>query len=313
MRLWRMTDTRYAGTAFSGQGASIVGGRWNVKGHRVVYCASSRSNAALEVSVAFGETFQNAILDLRRRFVLIPIDVPDEVSRETIRLSEMPPDWVDSIEITQRMGEEWLIAGRTCLLRIPSVLIPGEANYLINPFHTDFELVLVRPVQAYGAFDEFVEGEHDFEQAPTKRRVEASGPRDLFLCHSPNDLVEVVDPLRLALMDFGISCWVRSAEITVGDSIIQKVDDGLTRSKYVLLIISPSFLMDQEATLQTRAALYRETKERRKVVLPIVVNYPGQTVNLAAALPLAPDKDFYVWQGDAYAAAKEILRSIRAQ
>jgi len=304
-----MTDRRYVDSAFSGHGASLVGGRWNVKGRGVVYCASSRSDAVLEVS-AF---LDNPSPELWNRFVLIPIDVPDEVSRETVRLSGLPGDWAALPEATQRIGEEWLATGRTCLLRIPSVVIPGEANYLINPFHPDFELVFVRPVQAYQSFDEFVAGEQGFEQPALKSCVEPLGPRDLFLCHSPKDRVEVVEPLRQALMDFGISCWVTFAEITVGDSIIQKVNDGLTKSTYVLLVISPSFLIDQDATQQTRAALYRETREGRKLVLPMVVNYSGQMVDVAAALPLVPDKKIYVWQGDAYAAAKEILRSIRGR
>lgn len=304
-----MTDRRYVGSAFTGHGASLVGARWNAKGRKVVYCASSRSNAVLEVSFSF----HNPSPELWQRFVLIPIDVPDEVSRETIRLSGLPTNWAALPDATQTIGEEWLVAERTCLLRIPSILIPGEANYLINPFHPDFELVLVRPVQAYESFDEFVAGEREFQERAVKSRIDPLGPRDLFLCHSPKDRIEVVEPLRQALMDFGISCWVTFAEITVGDSIIQKINEGLTKSTYVLLVISPSFLTDPETSQQTKAALHRETREKRKLVLPMVVNYSDQMVDVAAALPLFPDKQTYVWQGDAYAAAKQIVRSVQGR
>jgi len=48
MLLWRIVDRALAKTAFSGQGASDYGGRWNSPGVRMVYCSEHPALAAFE-------------------------------------------------------------------------------------------------------------------------------------------------------------------------------------------------------------------------------------------------------------------------
>jgi RES domain-containing protein len=47
--IWRLTPLRHAREAFTGEGAASYGGRWNFPDTPLVYCAESRSLAALEV------------------------------------------------------------------------------------------------------------------------------------------------------------------------------------------------------------------------------------------------------------------------
>lgn len=51
--------------------------------------------------------------------------------------------------------------------------------------------------------------------------------RDIFLCHASEDKLKVVKPLVAALNEAGISYWYDEAEIKWGDSVIQKVNEGL--------------------------------------------------------------------------------------
>ena len=51
MQLWRLTASRHASTAMSGEGAAAFGGRWNPAGRRMVYTAQSLALATLELSV----------------------------------------------------------------------------------------------------------------------------------------------------------------------------------------------------------------------------------------------------------------------
>lgn len=51
---WRLDRQHYAGTWDSGIGAEKLGGRWNGKGQRAVYCATDPSTAILEVAVHAG-------------------------------------------------------------------------------------------------------------------------------------------------------------------------------------------------------------------------------------------------------------------
>ena len=48
---WRMVQSHVADRAFSGEGARRYGGRWNSKGHGVVYTSGSISLAILEILV----------------------------------------------------------------------------------------------------------------------------------------------------------------------------------------------------------------------------------------------------------------------
>jgi RES domain-containing protein len=66
--VWRITTARFAAAAFSDEGARLHGGRWNPKGHGVIYTAESQSLALLEMLV------QDA--PLRARYVLTPAQLP---------------------------------------------------------------------------------------------------------------------------------------------------------------------------------------------------------------------------------------------
>ena len=51
----------------------------------------------------------------------------------------MPAGWDadPAPESTRRLGQQWLERGETALLKVPSAVIPQEANYLLNPLHPD--------------------------------------------------------------------------------------------------------------------------------------------------------------------------------
>ena len=318
MRLWRLVDHRFAASPLTGHGTNLDGGRWNSPGRRVVCTAPSKASANLELIAANPWRVESS-----RKFVLLRMDVPDAVSRETVRLVDFPPDWSSSPEATRKIGDRWLVERRTCILRVPSVTVPGDANYLINPEHADFELLFARPPEAWDSFEEYQEGELAFQgdasldRNPIRKdlvRAAASfGPKDLFICHAAEDRPLVVVPLRDTLFEYGISSWVDFAEITIGDSIIEKVNEGLTSARHVLVVISPAFLKQPRPKQQLRAAVERETREGEKVVLPMLVNYPDESVDFAAAIPIGADKYYYTWGGDPYAAAAEIVRAVRPQ
>lgn len=136
MRLWRITDAAYVRTAFTGDGAAATGGRWNSRGTKVVYASASLSTAILEILVHVDPT--NAPASLRK----IPIDVPDRLARETIRVTDLPKDWTryPANPLLARMGDDWVARNKTSLLFVPSVVVESdeEPNVLLNPGHADF-------------------------------------------------------------------------------------------------------------------------------------------------------------------------------
>jgi RES domain-containing protein len=134
LRVWRLAKRRYARVAFDGTGGRENGGRWNHPGVAVVYTAGSLSLAALELFVHVEA--EDAPLDL----VAILADVPDDVSRRVVRASSLPRAWrtFPAPPALPRLGTEWALRRRTCVLAVPSAIVPGERNYLLNPAHPDF-------------------------------------------------------------------------------------------------------------------------------------------------------------------------------
>jgi RES domain-containing protein len=136
-RVWRLCRRKYAASAFDGEGARRFGGRWNPPGVRVVYASETISLAALEALVHFDPT--EAPDDL----VVIPVDIPTgvEVAERTLRI--LPATWrsTPGSARLQELGADWVRAGKTAVLAVPSVVVPEERNYLLNPGHPDFARV----------------------------------------------------------------------------------------------------------------------------------------------------------------------------
>ena len=131
--MWRITTRRFADQAFSGEGARLYGGRWNRIGQSVIYTAQSRSLALLEMLVQDEP--------LRAHYVLIPAHFSESVSLETLAAKVLPRDWRTHAgrEALQNLGGEWLRQSRSCVLAVPSAVMPAELNFLINPLHPDFK------------------------------------------------------------------------------------------------------------------------------------------------------------------------------
>ena len=118
--------------AFSGEGARLYGGRWNPKGIPVVYTASSRSLAMLEMLVQDQP--------LRARYVVIVARVPFNLRIERISISALPDDWSSPgrVDELRAMGAQWITRAKTAVLCVPSAVVPNECNYLLNPAHAEF-------------------------------------------------------------------------------------------------------------------------------------------------------------------------------
>ena len=135
---------RRTSQAISGEGARRRGGRWNLQGTRMVYCADSRSLATLEVMVHVEDVAEFAA----QSWVVIPVTVPPQLIEKPARF---PAAWraVPYTTTTQVFGTEWVQTGRRAVLRVPSVVVPGEFNYLLNPFHPDFARIKVGKPQPF--------------------------------------------------------------------------------------------------------------------------------------------------------------------
>ena len=141
---WRIVKTRFAGTAFDGEGARRFGGRWNSKGTPMIYAAGSRALAVLEMLVHLENT------DLLKHYRLIPVTF-DRTLVKRLDPKALPSNWKrrPAPAGARAVGDAWAAAGESAVLEVPSVVVPGETNFLLNPRHPDFAEILIGAPEPY--------------------------------------------------------------------------------------------------------------------------------------------------------------------
>lgn len=132
LTVWRLVTARFSDTAFSGEGARLYGGRWNLKGVPVIYTSATQSLAMLEMLVQDEP--------LRARYVMIPATLPKGMKVERIAPDQLPTDWRSPAarQQLQALGTDWARRRSSAVLAVPSAVIPSETNYLLNPLHPSF-------------------------------------------------------------------------------------------------------------------------------------------------------------------------------
>ena len=125
----------YGADDLSGAGAKATGGRWNEAGVPVVYTSRNVALACLETLVHL----KAGGLPLHRH--LVRIAIPDDLwAAARIETSATLPAGWDAEppgRASIAFGTDWLKARETAVLIVPSVIVPEEANVLINPAHPD--------------------------------------------------------------------------------------------------------------------------------------------------------------------------------
>ncbi|HPH88604.1 MAG TPA: RES family NAD+ phosphorylase [Chitinophagales bacterium] len=151
MLVYRISGQRFAND-LSGTGARLNGGRWNSVGLSLLYTASYRSLALLEILV---HTTNNYVPDDLR---LITIEIPDTILIKEI-LHEEISDELNRKKAQaqfQTIGDKWIKSQTSLILKVPSVIIPEEFNYLINPLHKDFHKVKIKETKLFRFDDRLV-------------------------------------------------------------------------------------------------------------------------------------------------------------
>jgi len=134
---WRVIRQDLAVLAFDGEGARVWGGRWNSAGCAVVYTSATTSLGLLEKLV-------HTDAGLLPFYVTIPVTFDTDLV-ETVEPGKLPANWrfLPAPFELQRIGDEWLASMRSCILEVPSVIVPHEPNYILNPNHPDFTSIKI--------------------------------------------------------------------------------------------------------------------------------------------------------------------------
>ena len=136
---WRLAAPEHSRTVeqmLSGAGALRHGGRWNSPGRPAVYLGGSLALASIELLVHLRAP------DVLRAYRKLPVRIPEELI-QGLDVRDLPPGWaVPALHAgTRAVGDRWLESGESAVLRVPSVVVPGEVNYVANPGHPDFDSI----------------------------------------------------------------------------------------------------------------------------------------------------------------------------
>ena len=92
---------------------------------------------------------------------------------------------------------------------------------------------------------------------------------DVFICHASEDKDDFVRPLAELLAQQHIEVWYDEFSLSIGDSLSQKIDEGLAKSRFGIVVLSPSFFKKPWAKRELKGLTAREIFEKQDIILPI--------------------------------------------
>ena len=144
---WRIAAQEFSITAkdmMLGEGAYLYGGRWNSKGGRVVYLGSSLAQASIELLVHLGRA------EVLNTYHKMEVSFKESWMQH-IALADLPSDWAEPsmAPAVQAVGDDWLASQSSLVLQVPSAVIAGEYNFLINIQHPNFNKATLGPITPF--------------------------------------------------------------------------------------------------------------------------------------------------------------------
>lgn len=142
MQLFRLCARRHA-RVLDGVGAALFPGRWNGLDTPMIYCGGNPATCLAEVLVH---------TDLPPAdHVMVTLDIPDRAPLWQPGPNDLPDGWdrIAYSDPVRQFGDAFVSDGRYLVLKVPSVVVPGEFNYLINPRHPAMEQVSIVSVEAF--------------------------------------------------------------------------------------------------------------------------------------------------------------------
>lgn len=130
MQVYNLRKSKYADQL----SASGVANRWNRMEQFVIYTGQSRSLSILESLVHQKSTE----IDQSFKMMVIHMEIGTNDILDVRDL--LPHHWskLESYKLTQEIGAKWYIEKKSLILRVPSVIVPQESNYIIHTKHPSF-------------------------------------------------------------------------------------------------------------------------------------------------------------------------------
>jgi len=146
--IFRILRKPFSAAPFDGEGSYRFGGRWSPPGIRISYASEHLSLAMLEYLVHLNP--EDPPTDL----VMAEARVAEDLARIEDDSTELPDQWrhYPSHPALHEIGSRFVVEAKAAILIVPSVIVPGERNWLLNPAHPHFAKIDLLPVKPF-AYD----------------------------------------------------------------------------------------------------------------------------------------------------------------
>jgi RES domain-containing protein len=140
MKVYRIALAKFAELIASGRE-----GRWFSEGNFAIYTSENRALACLENVV------HRDYVNLRQLYKVLIIEIPDNleiidvIEKYQIKDTEL----LKSASFCRKMGDEWYRSLESCILKVPSVVIKHEFNFLLNTQHPDFVKIKITEIEDF--------------------------------------------------------------------------------------------------------------------------------------------------------------------
>ena len=220
-----------------------------------------------------------------------------EQKRAVVREALLRLPLIASVRQFMALGDDLQTAMRK------AATVAGETNYdvkAVTPLITwaTSEKVLDLGVRVEALVDNAV-------TAKQTRHVKHAQQRVVFISHSSKDK-NFVRKLAADLVENGVQVWLDEQRILVGDSISEKIAQGIAESDFFLVVISQNSVESAWVQKELSGAIVREIERRRVTVMPVKLD--------DAEIPTSiRDKKYADFSGSYATALNELLQAIKAQ
>ena len=148
MIVYRLSKSKYS-SDLSGRGAELSGGRWNSKGVAMIYTGESRALCTTEIAV------HTPLGNIPTDYEIVSIEIPDDASIGAIDMTMLPEHWrtFPHPYFTREIGDKFISDHVFLAIKVPSAVVPGDFNFLLNPYHKAISTVRIKEIAAF-EFDE---------------------------------------------------------------------------------------------------------------------------------------------------------------
>ena len=186
------------------------------------------------------------------------------------------------------------------------IVVPPVRGYLssFNQLNRPFEKIFwTNPPGAHAE-------SHGQEEIGAQESHRANDPQlfDVFISHASEDKPTMVELLVKKLKEHGIRVWYDSEQIQWGEVISRKVNEGLRRSRFVIVVLSRIFVQKEWAKTELEVAFNKEASTGIVRVLPLLVGDKEDQKYILEQYDILSHKSHLIWDGT----GENVIQALRS-